>query len=115
MARTLIPAFAFHQNGLEITSTTQGVLCSADGNYLARNDGRNVLVCTNGSGSPVTLSFPIPVTVDSAVMPAKTVVVAAGKTFRIGPFKGDYEQAAGEVFVDSSAQPAGCYLTVLTF
>jgi hypothetical protein len=73
-----------------ITPTRAGVVfalvAATSGGDSFLNTGVEVLQVTNGSGSSITLTFPIAATVDGQAVASKTVAVAAGATKIIGPF-----------------------------
>lgn len=76
---------------------------NVDGHSWA-NNGRQLLYVKNTAGSPVTVTFPIPVTVDGQAVASKTVSVPATTGERlIGPFPTQYNQADGDAWVDFSS------------
>ena len=74
-----------------------GVACASGGDGFA-NDGQEVAVFVNASGSPITVTIPRTDTVDGRAVAARTVSVGAGATLAIGPFQpGIYNDAGGLV------------------
>lgn len=99
MARTDLTAQAISRAGLAPAFAAANV----DGHSWA-NNGRQFLYVKNAAGAPITVTFPIPVTVDGQAVASKTVSVPATTGERlIGPFPAQYQQADGDVWVDFSA------------
>lgn len=99
MARTDLTPQNISRSGLGPTFAA----ASVDGHSWADN-GKQFLYVKNASGSPVTVTFPIPVLVDGQAVASKTVSVPATTGERIiGPFTGQYRQSDGDVWVDFSA------------
>lgn len=71
------------RSGTDITTLA---VAAAGGGDKFTNAGLELLWATNGSGSPITLTFTPTVTTDGLAVAARTVSVLAGKTFVIGPF-----------------------------
>jgi len=99
MARTDLTAQAITRSGVGPTFAAANV----DGHSWADN-GQQFLYVKNASGSPITVTFPIPVLVDGQAVASKTVSVPATTGERIiGPFTGQYRQSDGDVWVDFSS------------
>ncbi len=100
MASTLITAQTISRAGLGPTYAAANV----DGHFWP-NNGQQLLQVKNASGSPITVTFPIPVTVDGQTVASKTVSVPATTGDRIiGPFPtSQYNDTLGNANVTFSA------------
>lgn len=100
MARTALTPQVITRAGIAPTYSAANV----DGHSWP-NSGNQLLQVKNASGSPVTVTFPIPVMVDGQAVASKTVSVPATTGDRlIGPFApGQYNQLNGDLNVDFSA------------
>ena len=63
------------------------------------NNGKPFLMVTNGSGGELTVTLVLPGTVDDQAVSDRTVAIADGQTYAIGPFTKDYNQSDGYVHV----------------
>lgn len=99
MARTDLTAQAIGRAGLAVVFAAANV----DGHSWADN-GQQFLQVKNAGGSPITVTFPIPVTVDGQAVASRTVSIPATTGDKIiGPFTSQYRQSDGDVWVDFSA------------
>lgn len=99
MASTLLTAQAITRAGMAPAFTAANV----DGHFWPSN-GQQFLYVKNGSGSPITVTFPIPVTVDGQTVASKTVSVPATTGERIiGPFPPQYNDTLGNANCTFSA------------
>jgi hypothetical protein len=99
MARTALTAQVITRAGIAPSYAAANV----DGHSWP-NNGTQLLQVKNASGSPITVTFPIPVTVDGQAVASKTVSVPATTGDRlIGPFPVQYNQLNGDLNVDFSA------------
>lgn len=88
-------------NGLNVTDNDTAA--SSGNNYYFQNDGRTVLVITNGAGSN-TVTVQTPGTQDGLAITDLTATVAASKVHVLGPFPPTiYNDALGRVLVTVSA------------
>lgn len=89
------------RDGLDTTTTD--VAADVGGDEF-NNDGKQTLFSVNNaSGSPITVTFVTPITVDGLAVADRDVVVAAGSTSLIGPFpRSDYNDANNLVQVTYS-------------
>ena len=90
-----------------IDNTTLPTTPTATHGNKVRNDGKVWLEVNNGSGAPITATVDVPSAVDGLVdgltVPDRTVTIAAGKRYKIGPFKPIYNQTDGYVWLVCSA------------
>ena len=90
------------RTGLDVT--VADAAADVGGDEFANDGSRTFYSVNNGSGSPVTVTFVTPVTVDGLAVADRDVVVAAGSTSLIGPFpRSDYNDANNMVQVTYSA------------
>lgn len=61
------------------------VACAGGGDSFP-NTGSQFVVITNGSGAPITLSEVIQAAIDGQTPSPRTVSLAAGKTYILGPY-----------------------------
>ena len=87
--------------GLDLT-TLPVTPTATHGNKIL-NDGKTFLLVKNGSGSPVTVTFNTPGSVDGQAIDDLVVSVAAGKLVAIGPFTSVFNQSDGYVWAVFSA------------
>lgn len=101
MARTTL--------GLTSTVRSSGVLFSpsaanVDGHSIDNSSEQVFVYVNNGSGASITVSFPIPKTIDGCAVADKTVTIGAGANRMIGPFpKGIYNQTGDLLHVNFSS------------
>lgn len=90
-----------------VLSTTLATTPTATHGNKVKNDGKTFVEINNGSGSPITVTFDVPSPVDSLVdgltVPDRTVTIAAGARYKIGPWKSMYNQSDGYVWFICSA------------
>lgn len=99
MASTLISPQTISRAGLGPAFAAANV----DGHFWP-NTGQQFLHVKNGSASPITVTFPIPVTVDGQAVAARTVSVPATTGERIiGPFPTQYNDTLGNANCTFSA------------
>lgn len=99
MASTLITAQAITRAGVGPTYAAANV----DGHFWP-NNGTQFLQVKNASGSPITVTFPIPVTVDGQAVTSRSVSVPATTGDRIiGPFPTQYNDTTGNANCTFSA------------
>ena len=99
MARTALTPVVSTRAGVALTFGA----ANADGHSLANAENEALLIVTNGSASPITVTIPIPKTVDGKAIASLEVAVAAGATKVIGPFpKGLYNQTGDVVHINFS-------------
>jgi hypothetical protein len=99
MARTALTLKVLSRAGVDSALAA----ANADGHFFV-NSGKEFIEVENASASPITVTIPIPKTVDGQALAAKTVAVPASGKRSIGPFIPDiYNQAGGVVHVDFSA------------
>ncbi len=68
-------------NGVDLAG-----VAAAGGGDTFPTTGKEVVVITNGGGSPVTLTVATPGTVDSLAVADLTATIGAGETRLLGPF-----------------------------
>ncbi len=88
-------------SGLDVT--TLGTTPTATHGNKVLNDGRTTVDINNGDISPITVTVKVNSSTDGLSLPDKTVTIAAGKRYRIGPFKPIYNQADGYVWIICSS------------
>lgn len=100
MARTALALQVPVRAGLTPSFTAANV----DGHSIA-NDGHTCIEVKNASGSPINVTFPIPVLVDGQAVTSLVVSIPATTGDKIiGPFPpATYNQADGKLYVDFSA------------
>lgn len=92
---------ARNNNGVNITDTDTAV--SSSNNYLILNNGRVVLIITNGAGAN-TVTVESTKTVDGLAVADLTASLSANKTYALGPFPPDvYNDAQGRIKVTVTA------------
>ena len=63
------------------------------------NNGKTFLLVNNGSGGSLTVTIVTPNTVDGLAVSDRTVAIADGQLYAIGPFTTDYKQSDGYIHV----------------
>lgn len=89
-----------------LTTTLPTTPTATHGNKVL-NDRKTFVEINNGSGSPITVTIDVPAPVDNLVdglaVPDRSVSIAAGARYKIGPFSDIYNQADGYVWLICSA------------
>ena len=68
-----------------VSITGIGVAAASGGDAMP-NTGNQTVVIKNGSGSSITVTFPLTATLDGQSATSKTVTVTAGSIVEVGPF-----------------------------
>lgn len=84
------------RSGLDLTPLSVSVQATHGNKFW--NNGKTFLMITNGSGGDVVVTIDTPNTVDGLAITDKTITIATGQTYAIGPFTGDYNQSDGYVW-----------------
>ncbi len=104
MSATILTPAAAARTGTVIGGT-DGALAAAtvtDGEKFL-NTGKEVFMIINGSASQITVTIPIPLTVDGVAVASRTVTIAAHTAKLIGPFPPSYNDGSGYVSAVCSA------------
>jgi hypothetical protein len=95
MARTLLTVRDLTRTGGYMSVWAETVLAANGGMY--RNSNREFLRIGNTTGAPITVSVPIPGTVDGASVASKSWVINNNEYLYLPPFPSDYYNYQNEM------------------
>lgn len=92
---TLTVVTASRSSGVDLVASS--VAAAVAGDKFA-NDGNVLVIFTNTSGAPITVTFPITRTLEGLAIASRTVEIPAASTVSVGPFPaGVYNDTDGLV------------------